>query len=69
MYRITHIRTDVYGDISHARLNNGAIVNYAEAFDLAKEGLLEDVSDSSNGYGYPTIESVTEDNLKHLPSF
>lgn len=71
MEHATHVRRDTYGDISHVQLESGTVLNYLEAFDLAKEGQIDNVVDTEDFFGRPTVEfkSLETNEAVSLPKF
>lgn len=68
--KVTHVRKDMFGNISHVLCDNGEILDYLEAFDLAAMGQLEGIGDDSDDFGHPKLRSLSSDiNLEVLPSF
>jgi hypothetical protein len=73
MFHIERVRRDEFGNISHIRLDSGDVLNYLQAFELARRGEIEGVVDGADDLGRPTIKSADytefEDNLIFMPHF
>jgi hypothetical protein len=74
MFIVTHVRKDDFGNISHVLLDSGDFINYMQAFDLARDGELDGITDASDDLGRPTIKNIFENehdaySLEYLPSF